>query len=239
MSDLPDLVTPGQPVEAIWGNDVVNALNAAIATLNGLLPIGMVAAYGGTGQPTNWLLCQGQAVSQTTYTELYAVVQDRFSQGMAAPPAGTFRVPNMQGRFPVGSNVGSPSGGIGGYWSGGGVGEVAGSYDPVMPVHNHPVPDHLHWVDLWSGGVSATHQHQAAYEFDFFVTGFANQIALNRGSPSIGYYLQHNTWEDSNDHAHRTTGWSGASDRDLTAGLAGGGAQVPPGVAFNFIIRAR
>lgn len=237
MSDLPDLVTPGQPVEALWGNDVVAALNAAIVTLNGLLPIGMVAAYGGTAQPPNWLLCQGQAVSTTTYTELYAIVQDRFNQGSPAPPAGTFRVPNMQGRTPVGTNIGS-SIGLGSYW-GNGVGEIAGSFDPVMPVHNHTVPDHLHWFDLWSGGVDRYHQHQAAFDFDFYVTGFANQIALNRGSPSIGYYLQHNTWEDSNDHAHRTTGWTGPADRSLTSGPAGGGPQIPPGVAFNWIIRAK
>lgn len=237
MSDLPDLVTPGRPVEAVWGNDVVAALNGAIATLNGLLPIGIVVAYGGVAEPPGWLLCRGQAVSQTTYTALYAVVQDRFNQGSAAPPAGTFRVPNMQGRGAVGTNVGS-SIGLGSYW-GGSVGEIAGSYDAVMPSHNHPVPDHLHWVDLWSGDVNAHHQHQAAFEFNFYVTGFDNQFALNRGSPSIGYYLQHNTWEESNGHLHRTTGWSGAADRDLTTGLQGGGVQIPPGVAYNFIIRAQ
>ena len=161
---------------------------------------------------------------------------DRFNVGQPAPGAGNFRLPNMQGRFPVGTNVGS-SLGMGTYW-GGGVGEVAGSYDPVMPYHNHGVPDHLHWFDLWTGDENTQHVHQAPFEFEFYATGFEHQFALDRGSPSIGYYLSHTTWPQDVNHQHRTTGYTGAADRSLTSGPAGGGVRIPPGVAFNYIIRA-
>ncbi|HET9666364.1 MAG TPA: phage tail protein [Desertimonas sp.] len=247
MSDVPDFVTPGQPVEALWGNEVVASLRDAIAFLNSLLPIGMVAMFGGTVEPTNWLFCRGQAIAQASYSGLYAVVGDRFNAGGPAVPAGTFRVPNMQARYPVGTNVGS-SWGQGTYWSGGGVGEIAGTYDPVMPYHQHTVPDHLHGLNNWTGGQNADHGHyddgvgayamNAKGAFQVPLHYLPVGVGTDIGGP-IYFHFSPSTGGTGNDHAHLLSGTTGASDRSLASGFAGGGAQIPPGVSYNFIIRAR
>jgi hypothetical protein len=248
LPDPPDFVTPGQPVEAIWGNEVVAWVREAVMIVNTLMPVGIVTMYGGGLEPPNWLFCRGQAVSTTTYSALYAVIGDRFNQGGPAVAAGQFRVPNMQARYPVGSNVGS-SWGMGTFWSGGGVGEIAGSFDAAMPSHNHTVPDHLHRVDIWSGGRNAGHHHYGAGNAVFTYEGRgAYEIPLHYLPVGVGtdiggpHYFHFNggTGDEDTDHAHPVNGWSGAADRSLTSGLSGGGSsQIPPGVAFNFIIRAK
>jgi hypothetical protein len=176
------------------------------------------------------------------------VIGTRFHQGQPTVPAGQFRLPNLQARYPVGANAGS-SAGMGTFWTGGGVGELAGSYDAVMPSHNHTVPDHLHWIEMWSGGQSASHVHADEGHGRFIYDGvqagndmpfhyLPRNVGTDIGGPRY-FSFSSRTGGTVGDHAHLVKGWSGASDRSLTSGLAGGGNQIPPGVAFNFIIRAR
>ena len=107
LPDPPAFVTPGQPVEAIWGNEVVAWVREAVAIVNTLMPLGVCVPYGGANEPANWLFCRGQAIAVASYSGLYAVIGDRFNQGGPTVAAGQFRVPNMQARYPVGTNVGS------------------------------------------------------------------------------------------------------------------------------------
>lgn len=44
----------------------------------GEIPAGTIWLYGGAAAPFNWLLCDGQAVSRTTYDDLYAVLGDAY-----------------------------------------------------------------------------------------------------------------------------------------------------------------
>lgn len=60
---------------------------------------GMVAPFAGAAAPAGWLLCQGQAVSRTTYSALYAVCGVVYGVGDGST---TFNVPNLKGRVPVG-----------------------------------------------------------------------------------------------------------------------------------------
>lgn len=65
------------------------------------LPIGVQIPYGSTTPPENWLVCDGSYVSKTEYAELYAVIGDSYI-GSGTAPAGTFRLPNKQGKVSVG-----------------------------------------------------------------------------------------------------------------------------------------
>jgi len=58
-------------------------------------PPGTVHMFGGTSAPSGWLLCNGAAVSRTTYSALYAVIGTRYGAGNGTT---TFNLPNMQGR---------------------------------------------------------------------------------------------------------------------------------------------
>ena len=50
---------------------------------------------GGTTAPDGWLLCQGQAISRTTYAALFAVTGTEFGTGNGS---STFNIPDIRGR---------------------------------------------------------------------------------------------------------------------------------------------
>lgn len=49
--------------------------------------------------PEGWLLCGGQAISRTTYADLFAVVGETYGAGNGTT---TFNVPNLVEKFPIG-----------------------------------------------------------------------------------------------------------------------------------------
>jgi microcystin-dependent protein len=63
------------------------------------MPTGSVTAFAGSTAPTNFLLCDGTAVSRTTYAELFALISTTYGAGDGST---TFNVPNLKGRMPVG-----------------------------------------------------------------------------------------------------------------------------------------
>ena len=62
-------------------------------------PIGTILSYGGTTAPSGFLLCNGAAVSRTTYGDLFAVIGTSYGAGDGST---TFNIPNLQGRVAVG-----------------------------------------------------------------------------------------------------------------------------------------
>lgn len=99
--------------EAQWADDFLNAENyydkteadtllSAKANVSDLLPIGSIVSYGGTNTPTNWLLCDGSAVSRTTYATLFAVIGTSYGSGDGST---TFNLPDLRGRVPVGKST--------------------------------------------------------------------------------------------------------------------------------------
>lgn len=73
-------------------------------------PAGTIVAYAPSGAaPSGWLLCDGTtANSTTTYAALFAVIQYTYGGS-----AGSFTVPNMNGKIPVGAGTGSGDRGSG------------------------------------------------------------------------------------------------------------------------------
>lgn len=65
------------------------------------LPIGCIIPFGSDTIPENWLLCNGQAVSRTTYSDLYNTIGTTFGQGDGF---ATFNLPNLQGKVVVGKD---------------------------------------------------------------------------------------------------------------------------------------
>lgn len=117
---LPYTLQAGQPENV---NNLVANLNAIVAGVNtvsssqlasgsvtsdklasGIVPVGMIVPYAGSSAPTDWLLCNGDVKSQTTYAALYAVVGSTYNT--SGEGAGNFRLPNLLGRVPVGRDAG-------------------------------------------------------------------------------------------------------------------------------------
>lgn len=65
------------------------------------LPIGAVIEWDSDTIPTNWLLLNGQAVSRTTYSELFALYGTRYGAGDGST---TFNLPNRKTRVSVGKD---------------------------------------------------------------------------------------------------------------------------------------
>lgn len=106
------------------------------------IPTGALMDYAGTTAPTGWLLCDGAAVSRTTYAALFAQLGTTFGAGDGST---TFNVPDLRGRVGVGlDNLGGTDAGrlsvantLGG--SGGAQTHLLTSDESGLPAHSHQV----------------------------------------------------------------------------------------------------
>lgn len=101
----------------------------------GSLPIGAQVPFGSNTIPDGWLLCDGRAVSRTTYKELFAVIGTTYGSGNGST---TFNLPDKRGRVSVGRNSSDTSFDILG--EKGGAKTVTLTVDQ-MPKHNHNIND--------------------------------------------------------------------------------------------------
>lgn len=95
------------------------------------LPPGIIQPYGGSSAPTGYLLCDGSAVSRTTYADLFAAIGTAYGAGNGTT---TFNLPNMKGRVPVGRDAAQSEFDT--------LGETGGAKthtltEAEMPEHNH------------------------------------------------------------------------------------------------------
>lgn len=64
-----------------------------------VVPTGAILPYGGATAPSNFLLCNGSAVSRTTYADLFAVTSTTYGVGNGTT---TFNLPDLRSSFPLG-----------------------------------------------------------------------------------------------------------------------------------------
>jgi len=83
---------------------------------------GFIQMYGAASAPTGWLLCDGSAVSRSTYATLFALIGTTFGAGDGS---STFNVPDMRDKFPVGSG------------STYALNATGGSANSTLPSHTH------------------------------------------------------------------------------------------------------
>jgi len=67
-----------------------------------LLPVGVFFPYAGAAAPSGYLLCDGSAVSRTTYAALFTAIGTSYGVGDGST---TFNVPDMKGRVPAGKEA--------------------------------------------------------------------------------------------------------------------------------------
>jgi microcystin-dependent protein len=146
-SPLTPTQSPSSNNTTIASTAYVDAGIAAITTV----PTGTVLPYAGsTTAPTGFLMANGQAVSRSTYSALFAVTSTTFGVGDGST---TFNVPDLRGRAVFGDDsmgstaanrLGSNSstGGISGTASRGTAGGAQNHtlITAEMPAHTHSVP---------------------------------------------------------------------------------------------------
>jgi microcystin-dependent protein len=97
-------------------------------------PAGVIKMYGGASAPTGFLLCDGSAVSRTTYSALFTAISTTYGVGDGST---TFNLPNFTNSFPRGNTPG--------------VGAGADTHSHTSAAHSHTSAAHSH--------TSAAHSH--------------------------------------------------------------------------------
>ena len=216
------------------GNETVSGNLSVAGTLTvaglpaGFSPTGSVTMYAAASAPTGWLLCNGAAVSRTTYAALFAVTGTTFGAGDGST---TFNLPNYTNRMPIG--VGS------GY----SLASTGGSATTTLSAGN--LPSHSHNYSGTTGGTSNGHTHTINDP------GHAHSITTGNSGSYGGPYIQSRggteqgggtngastgitgTNGQSSDHTHN---FSGTTDNGN--GLNNTAfSTISPYLGINFIIK--
>lgn len=195
------------------------APNAIGGSFVGSFPPGTIFAFGSTTAPNGFLLCDGSAVSQATYPNLFTAIGGAFG----AAPAGEFRVPDLRDRAPVGAGDS--------YTVGQDVGAATGSDTASVTIGQANLPAY----DL---GVTNTLKYGPdTSEGD-------GQFAVSRNTTIAGY-LTNTPGGQSIGLASFTGSIAESGEGDLTVASDGSGTAldvpitvptVPPSLGVGFII---
>lgn len=75
----------------VGGNNIVDTY-ATKNELSSVMKTGFVVPYGGSTSPSGWLICDGSAISRTTYSDLFNVIGTTYGAGDGST---TFNIPNI------------------------------------------------------------------------------------------------------------------------------------------------
>jgi microcystin-dependent protein len=96
-----------------------------------VVPCGAVLPFAGTSIPSNWLLCDGSAVSRSTYSDLFSKIGTTFGSGDGST---TFNLPNLKGKVPVGLDASQTEFDT--------LGETGGAKTHTLTISEMPAHDH-------------------------------------------------------------------------------------------------
>jgi microcystin-dependent protein len=96
-TSAPSFVAPGTSGNYLTSNGTTWASTAPPTTFLS----GMLMPYAAASAPSGWLLCFGQAVSRSTYADLFAVISTTYGVG---DNSTTFNLPDFRGRSAFGKD---------------------------------------------------------------------------------------------------------------------------------------
>lgn len=81
-------------------NPITKAYLVSLLNQMSIVPTGSVLTFAGSSIPSGFLLCNGAAISRTTYAKLFAAIGTMYGAGDGAT---TFNLPDMRDRFAEGA----------------------------------------------------------------------------------------------------------------------------------------
>ena len=109
--------------------------------------IGSIYMFAGSTAPAKFLVCDGSAVSRSTYSDLFDVVGTVYGDGDGST---TFNLPNLSGRVAIGSSATYSLGSTGGS-------ETVSLDSSSLPSHSHTVAGHTHESTIMAATPSISH----------------------------------------------------------------------------------
>jgi len=180
---------PTVPTPAI-GDNSLQAANTQF--VRQIVPPGLgPLPYAGSAAPTGWLLCDGSAVSRSTYAALYAALGGAASPWGQGDGSTTFNVPDMRGRVPVGKAA-----------SGTFLNLAATGGEETHVLTQGEMPAHVHTISSDSAGTPA---------------GSLSTTALTTNAETTDH-THTGTTDSSGAHTHTLNTFSGTANGTVASG---------------------
>lgn len=209
---------------------------------------GIISQFAGATAPPGYLLCDGAAVSRSTYSSLFTTIGIAYGAGNGTT---TFNLPNLQNRIPVGKGPDTEFDVLG---------ETGGA--KTISLANTNIPSHSHTGT--TAAETQEHTHTFGTSGDTAVlnihgagsasviaggtnsgAGSGQRTSYRSGGANIAGALSYDAWVHSHSHSGTTNGRSASHDHAFTTSSVGGdgaGGVVPvsvlqPYVVVNYIIK--
>jgi microcystin-dependent protein len=176
------------------------------------VPSGAIIPWPTRNVPSGYVLCDGRAISRTSFPNLFNFIGTTFGSGNGRT---TFNVPDLRARTAVGRTPAAPNDTP----SEREVGQTGGAQTVTLELGQMAEHDH-------AGSTSSTGQH--THDTDIFNNGYFNRFALIAGSDNDR--VMGSAWIGSSG-THKHTASVGA------VGGAGAHNNMQPFMALNYIIK--
>lgn len=181
-------------------DDVVEVFNSAV-------PVGSVTMWAGdtTDVPDGWNLCDGSAISRSTYSDLYTLLGNTFGAGDGST---TFNVPDMTDRFVVGAGSSYSRN------SKGGSSSNNLSHTHTVNTHSHSISQHSHTVSSHRHYTGAHSHGSGSYTADIVRTATFQMYLRQVSSGGWTSNILNNLYNSSGSSVGQSSGVSvrGTSD---------------------------
>lgn len=198
---------------------VINDPVIAGGSVNGLALTGLrgaITAYAGATAPSGFLLCDGSAVSRTTYADLFAITGVLYGAGNGTT---TFNLPDLRGRVAVGvDNMGGSDAGR--LSSANTLGTAGGAETHTLSAAE--TPSHTHSFSA-ATSTDGAHTHSTKGEDGDGIAGSANTYHVSGSGAQTG--------ASAGSHSHTVSGTTGS------AGSGGAHNNMQPFITLNYIIK--
>lgn len=211
---------------------------------------GIIQQFGGTSAPTGYFICDGSAVSRTTYSSLFAAIGTSYGAGDGST---TFNLPDLRGRVAVGKSTDTEFDAMG---------ETGGAKTHTLttsqlPAHTHDVDpasyattstgSHTHTVDPPSITTSSNGSH--SHDLPRDVVSMTGDNEDGNGGDGEAYRVTQTSSAGAHTHtvniAEFDSGSSGAHTHTInlpstTSTSAGSGSahnNLQPYIVVNYIIK--